>query len=121
MKLLKEVIGLALIFLAWLDPLKIGTSFRIILFILGFDMVSLLVKFLVFGIDYFLGIGIGWTLLLLIAAEIITKFLLMKSLIDLIIKPLAVFAILILSNLSLEIAIIVAGIDLLLNMTKKWF
>jgi hypothetical protein len=120
MNLLRQAIGLALIILAWLDPLNLGINFRIVLFILGFDMVSLLVKFLVFGLDYFLGIGIGWTLLLLIAAEIITKFLFVKSLIDLIIKPLAVFAILILSNLSVEIAIIVAVIDLLLNMTKKW-
>ncbi|MDI6826528.1 MAG: hypothetical protein QMD36_05100 [Candidatus Aenigmarchaeota archaeon] len=120
MGLLRQTIGLALIVLAWFDPLNLGIKFRIVLFILGFDMVSLLVKFVVFGIDYFLGIGIGWILLLLVAAEIVTKFLFVKSFLDSVLKPLAVFVILILSNLGLEIAIIVAGIDLLLNMTKKW-
>jgi hypothetical protein len=120
MDLLRQVIGLALIIVAWIDPLSLGESFRIVFFILGFDMISLLVKFLTFGIDYFLGIGIGWVLILSIISDIVTRFFFAKSFLDLILKPLAVFAILYLSNLSLEIAIIVAGIDLLLNMTKKW-
>jgi hypothetical protein len=120
MNILRQVIGLTLITIAWFNPLSLGESFRIVLFILGFDMISLLVKFIVFGIDYFLGIGIGWVLILSIIADLVTKFLFVKSYLDLALKPLAVFAILYLSNLGLEIAIIVAGIDLLLNMTKKW-
>jgi hypothetical protein len=120
MGILRQVIGLALIIIAWLNPMNLGENFRIVLFILGFDMISLLVKFVAFGIDYFLGMDIGWVLILSIIADIVTKFFFAKSFLDLVLKPLAVFAILYLSNLSLEIAIIVAGIDLLLNMTKKW-
>jgi hypothetical protein len=120
MSILRQIIGLFLIFLAWLNPLNLEPKFRIVLFILGFDMITLIVKVVVFGIDYFIGLGIGWALFLLVIVELITKFLLVKFFLDLILKPLVIFAILILSNLSLEIAIIVAGIDLLLNMTKKW-
>ena len=120
MGILRQVIGLALIIIAWINPLNLGENFRIVLFILGFDMISLFIKFLVFGIDYFLGIGIGWILIISIIADVVTKFFLVKSFLDLIVKPLAVFAILYLSNVSFEIAVIVAGIDLLLNMTKKW-
>jgi hypothetical protein len=120
MNILRQVIGLVLIIIAWVNPLNLGENFRIILFILGFDMIFLFIKFLVFGIDYFLGIGIGWFLIFSIIAEVVTKFFFAKSFLGLLLKPLAVFAILYLSNLSLEIAIIVAGIDLLLNMTKKW-
>ena len=120
MKLLREVIGLALIIIAWVDPLNLQDNIRMVFFILGFDMISLFIKFIAFGIDYFVGLGIGLVLIFSILAEIITKFFFSKSLLSLVLKPLAVFAILYLSNLSLEIAIIVAGIDLLLNMTKKW-
>ena len=120
MRLLRQVIGLALIITAWINPLSLGENFRIVLFILGFDMISLIVKILAFVMNYFIGIGIGWILILSILADVVTKFLFKKSFLGLVLNPLAVFAILYLSNLGLEIAIIVAGIDLILNMTKKW-
>lgn len=120
MNILREVSGFALILLAWFNPLGLSLSTQIVFFVLGFDMISLPVKVLVFTGDYFLGLGIGWVLMLLVIAEIVTRFLIVNFLFSLIIKPLVVFVVLYLSGLSFEIAIIVAGIDLLLNMTKKW-
>jgi len=120
MDILRQVIGLALIVIAWVNPFSLAESFRMILFILGFDMITFLFKFVALGIDYFLGLGIGLLLTMSILADVVTKFFFPKSFLDLILKPLAVFFILYLSNLGLEISIIVAGIDLLLNITKKW-
>ena len=120
MNLIRETIGLILIFLAWVDPFNFSFPIRIALFILGFDMISWILKLLIFGIDYFIGFGIGWVLLILLAVELITTFLLMRFVFDLILKPAAVFLALYLSNVSFEIALIAAGIDVILNLTKKW-
>jgi hypothetical protein len=127
MNILRQTIGLVLIIIAWLNPFGFGLPFRIVFFVLGFDMLSLVIKIGVFFVEYLLnyffdfGVGIGWILILLVIAEIITKFLLFKWVIDLIIKPVAVFVILFYTGIIWEAAVIVAGIDLLLNLTKKWF
>lgn len=127
MNIVRQTIGLALIVIAWIDPFSLGLPFRIVLFVLGFDMLSLIIKIGIFIAEYLLsyffefGVGIGWVLILLIIAEVVTKFLFFKWIIDLIIKPVAVFVILFYSGIIWEAAIIVAGIDLLLNLTKKWF
>ena len=127
MNILRQTIGLALIVIAWIDPFSLSLPFRIVLFVLGFDMLSLIIKVCVFVAEYLLGhffgfgIGIGWILILLVIAEVITNFLLFKWVIDLIIKPITVFVILFYNGIIWEAAIIVAGIDLLLNVTKKWF
>jgi len=127
MNILRETIGLVLILFAWFNPFSLGLVFRVVFFVLGFDMLSLITKFGIFFAEYLmshffgLGIGIGWVLILLLIAELITKFLFLKWIVDLIIKPVSVFVILLYSGIILEAAIIVAGIDLLLNLTKKWF
>lgn len=127
MNILRQTIGLALIVLAWIDPFSLGLPFRIVLFVLGFDMLSLMIKVGIFIAEYLLshffgfGVGIGWVLILLLIAEVITRFLFLKWIVDLIIKPVVVFVILFYSGIIWEAAIIVAGIDLLLNLTKKWF
>ena len=126
MNILRLTIGLILIVLAWFDPFNFGLSFRIVLFVLGFDMLSLVIKIGIFIVDYLLsyylvGVGIGWMLILLLIAEVITKFLFLKWIVDLIVKPVVVFVILFYNGIIWEAAIIVAGIDLLLNLTKKWF
>jgi len=127
MNILRQTIGLVLIVIAWIDPFSLGLPFRIVLFVLGFDMLSLIIKFGIFIAEYLLsrffgfGVGIGWVLILLVIAELVTRFLFLKSIVDLIIKPLAVFVILFYSGIMWEAAIVVAGIDLLLNLTKKWF
>jgi len=127
MNILRQTIGLILIVIAWIDPFSLGLPFRIVLFVLGFDMLSLVIKVGIFIVEYVLshyfgfGVGIGWFLILLLVAELMTKFLLFKWIVDLIIKPVLVFVILFYNGIIWEAAIIVAGIDLLLNLTKKWF
>ena len=127
MNIIRQTIGLALIILAWIDPFSLGLPFRIVLFVLGFDMLSLIIKVGIFIAEYLLshffglGVGIGWVLILLVIAELVTRFLFLKWIVDLVIKPVAVFVILFYSGIIWEAAIIVAGIDLLLNLTKKWF
>jgi len=127
MNILRQTIGLVLIVIAWIDPFSLGLPFRIVLFVLGFDMLSLVIKLGIFIVEYLLshyfgsGVGIGWFLILLLIAELMTKFLLFKWIVDLIIKPVLVFVILFYNGIIWEAAIIVAGIDLLLNLTKKWF
>lgn len=117
MNILKESIGIALVVLAWFDPLQLGTPFKILFFILGFDLLSLFPKIGIFLIDYFLVLsGLGWMLLFLVIAECIVELLLVGKLINLTVKPLAVFAIIYMNNFGLELALIVAGIDLLLNL-----
>ncbi len=115
----RQIIGIGLIIIAWLNLLGLGDVPRIIIFILGFDMLSLFSKILIFGIDYFLGLsGLGWILLLLVIVELVARFLFLGKFVNYILKPFAIFIILFLNGIALEIAVVVAGIDLLLNMTK---
>ncbi len=119
--MLRQVIGLALIVLAWFNPLGLDVTLQAVLFILGFDMTSLWVKIGVFLLDFFLDFStLGIPLVLLVVAEVVSRFILVGYLVDYILKPVAVFAIIYLNGFGIEIAIIVAGIDLLLNMGKKW-
>jgi len=121
MNILKQILGVALISLAWFDPLGVNMSFRILLFILGFDLMSLLPKLVIFILDYVFELStLGWSLLLLICVETMLELLKLKPLVNLIIKPLVVFLIVYMNNLSLEFSVIIAGIDLLLNLTKKY-
>ncbi len=121
MDILKQTIGLALIILAWLDPLELGMTFQVLLFILGFDLVHLIPKVIIFMLDYFYDLsGLGWMLLLLIGVESALELLKIKSFINLVAKPLVVFLIIYFNNLGLELAVIIAGIDLLLNIGKKY-
>ena len=115
MKLLRELVGFALVVLAWVNPFDFELKIRILMFILGFDAMSILPKIAVFALDYIIGFArLGFTLLILVAAEVIVLLLEIKKL-NLIIKPIAVFVISFLS-VGLQPALIIAGIDLLLNI-----
>ena len=116
MGFLREIIGFVLVFVAWFDPLGLDLMIRVLIFILGFDLMSLVPKVGVFVLDYFIGFGyLGFTLLILLVIEVITTFLLIGIIIKLILKPLAVFGISFL-YFGLQPALILAGIDLLLNL-----
>jgi hypothetical protein len=122
MKLWRELLGLFLIALAWLNPLEFNVNVQIILFILGFDMMSTIPKILVFGVNFlfeFLTGFLAWAILILIAVDLITRFLLMGFLFNIILKPLAVFAAGYLNGLSLYFCIGLAVVDIILNLTKK--
>ena len=121
MNILRETIGLAFIILAWLDLLELGIIFRVLFFIIGFDLMSLISKIMIFGLDYYLDIlGLGWTLLLLIGAEAAVSVLKLSLYLNTIIKPLIVFLIVYLNEFGLTLALIIAGMDLILNATKKY-
>lgn len=118
MGFLREIIGFALLFASWFNPLGLDAYARILMFILGFDMMSLAPKIAIFILDFFVGFAhLGWTLLILVASEIISMFLLVGFFINLIIKPMAVFAVALIVMGTVESALAVAGIDFLLNLT----
>ena len=120
MGIFRQFIGLVLIIIAWFNFLDLGDIARIIVFIIGFDMLNLFSKILVFGVDYFIGLsGLGLILGLIVLVEVLATLLFLGKFLNYILKPFAVFIILFTNGIALEIAIIVAGIDLLLNMTKR--
>ncbi|MBL7170336.1 MAG: hypothetical protein ISS48_04925 [Candidatus Aenigmarchaeota archaeon] len=119
--MLKQLIGLLLIVLALVDPFELGVSFQVLFFILGFDLMHLFMKICVFIVDFLFDFsGLGWYLLILIAIEALVYFLKLKTLFNIVLKPLAVFSIIYFNGLGWELGVIVAGIDLLLNLGKKY-
>lgn len=121
MNILRQLIGLLLIVLAWVDPFQLGVNFRVLFFILGFDLMNLFFKIILFVGDLFLEIsGLGWLLVILLGVEILIYLFDLKTIFGLIAKPLVVFGIIYLNGLGTELGIIVAGIDLLLNYSKKY-
>ncbi|MBD3155959.1 MAG: hypothetical protein GF368_04880 [Candidatus Aenigmarchaeota archaeon] len=121
MKILRSLIGILLITFAWVDPFELGLEFQILLFILGFDLMELLVKIGVFVADLYFDIsGLGIYLVALIGIEALVYALKLKKLVGYIVKPLAVFGIVYLNGLGWQLGLIVGGIDLLLNFSKKY-
>lgn len=124
MKLALNVAGLLVALFAWFNPLSFDMFVRISLFILGFDMIEMPAKIAVFALNFFFPVfgdafgAFSWTLLLLFMAELILMVVEVERPYKLLIKPIAVFATAFLS-LSLQPALIVAGIDLLINLTHK--
>jgi uncharacterized membrane protein len=118
MGILREIVGLALVVIAWFNFFEIELPIRILMFILGFDLMSLALKFGVFVISYF-GISffasLGWTLLLLVVTEVVSSFLLIGLIGKLLIKPTAVFTVAYLA-LGFQPALILAAIDFFLNL-----
>ena len=114
-KPLRELIGIALVIFSWFNPFNFDLTIRIIIFVLGFDTLSVLPKLAIFATDYLFGFAwLGFTLFILVAAEAIVVLLGIKK-IRLIIKPAAVFIVSFFS-LGFQPALIVTGIDLLLNI-----
>jgi len=122
-RMLFTLVGLVLVLLSWFNPLSFSITIRIILFILGFDMMAILPKIGVFVLNTVFPLGqafgyLSWTLLLLFAAELMIACTEAYKSYRLIIKPAAVFIVAYLS-LGLQLALIAAGIDLLINLTHK--
>lgn len=116
----RQIIGLLLIFLSWRDPFSMGSDFQIVAFILGFDMMTLLPKIIIFGIDYFWDIsGYGLFLLIQLTEDIIFDFFLIGRMIELLIKPSVVFFIIFINGFGFWLAFITAFIDFILNWQKK--
>jgi len=122
---IREIIGFTLVFFAWYNPFNLNQMLLISIFILGFDAMSLVPKialFFIYQFFPFLGISFGylsWTLILLACAELLIWILKTEKPINLIIKPIAVFFTVYLTLKDFQLALIVAGIDLLLNFTHK--
>ena len=118
--LFRQVIGLGLILFSWLDPFYWGEEFQIVSFILGFDMMTLFPKIIIFGVDYFWDIsGYGLFLLLQVAEDIIFDFFTLGRIIELIIKPLVVFSIIFFNGFGFWLAAIAAVMDFIFNWEKR--
>ena len=119
-----NIFGLALVIIAWFNPLEFDFLIRVIIFILGFDMMGLVPKIGLFTIYFFypiFGLTFGylsWTLLLLFLTEIVLSILQLEAPFRFFVKPLAVFVVA-LVVLDFQLAIITAAIDLLFNLTHK--
>jgi len=118
------IAGLLIALIAWFNPFGFDMLTRVALFILGFDMMRMLAKLAVFTLSFFFPVfgdafgAFSWTLLLLFAAELIIMVIEVERPYRLFVKPAAVFATAFLS-LGLQPALVVAGIDLLINLTHK--
>ena len=125
MGFIREIIGFILVFIAWYNPFNLNQMLLISIFILGFDAMSLVPKSILFVIYLFfpfLGLSFGylsWTLILLACAELVIWILKTEKPVNRIIKPLVVFITAYLALKDFQLALMIAGIDLLLNLTYK--
>ncbi|MBU5690066.1 MAG: hypothetical protein QXM68_03315 [Candidatus Aenigmatarchaeota archaeon] len=118
--LLRQIFGLILIFASWIDPFQLGEEFQIVAFILGFDIMTIIPKVIIFGIDYFWDIsGYGLFLLLQLAEDLVFHFFTIGRIIELVAKPTIVFLIIFVNGFGFWLALIVALIDLMLNLQNK--
>ena len=124
MDFLLTATGLLIVLIAWFNPFALGMFVRVAIFILGFDMMRMEAKLAVFALNFFIpvfGDAFGmfsWTLLLLFMAELIIIAIEADKPYRLLVKPASVFATAFLS-LGLQPALVVAGTDLLINLTHK--
>ena len=122
MKLLRDLVGLALIFVAWFNPFDLSLPFRIVFFIIGFDATSLIVKVILFLLNFFFpflgveGIFLVWALLILILIEFIFSFFKISRFLIVLIKFLAIFFSIFFAMNDFQLALIIASIDLILNL-----
>ncbi len=124
MKVLLTIAGLIIALIAWFNPFALDMLVRIALFILGFDMMGMMAKLGVFVLNFFFpvfGDAFGmfsWMLLLLFISELLIIIIEVDRPYRLIVKPTAVFATAFFS-LGMQPALVVAGTDLLINLTHK--
>ncbi|MHC4751284.1 MAG: hypothetical protein ACYTFW_15610 [Planctomycetota bacterium] len=124
MKAFLTLVGLLVMLFVWFNPLGLDMLLRVALFILGFDMMWVVLKIVIFGINFvfpIFGEGVemfSWTLLLLTAGEIVLIAFEADRPFRFIVKPFVVFAAVFIS-LGIQPAVALAGIDLLINMTTK--
>lgn len=126
MGMITRVAGVAFAALAWFDPLGFPLALRVALFILGFDMAGLVGKVVLFAIIFLLppvfGPEVGAfviALFVMLVAELLLFAFEFDRLYRLLLKPGAVFVAAFLA-LGFQPALIVAGVDLLINMASKW-
>ena len=116
----KIIIGITLLLLAWMDPFGLGRDFKIVAFILGFDLIPLIPKLIIFGLDFYFDIsGLSSFLFIQLAEEIIFDLFIIGKIVNLIVKPVIIFLLILLNGLPLFLALAIAGIDLLINLEKK--
>ena len=124
MRAMLTIIGLTIALFAWFNPLGLDVLVRVALFILGFDMMHVVVKILIFWLNFAFPIFgeqfeiFSWVLLMLLLVEMVLVALRADKPYRIILKPLVVF-IAVFVSLGLQPAIIVAGIDLLMNLIHK--
>ena len=123
MGFITSVFGLALAALAWFNPLALPFALQMALFILGFDLSGIVGKVALFALIFtmppVLGVEVGAfvvALVLMLLAELAIFAFELDRLYRLLLKPGAVFVAAFLA-LGFQPALIVAGADLLLNLT----
>ncbi|MEM5853509.1 MAG: hypothetical protein QW228_04025 [Candidatus Aenigmatarchaeota archaeon] len=121
MNWLKNLIGLALISVSWLDVLGSNFQLKLTLLIIGFDLTSLLFKILIFLINSFLlfhgkGIFLSWVFFTIIVLEFLFSQLKSTKFLKLVSKPSIIFFSVLFSLQNIHLALILAGIDLIINL-----
>ena len=122
MGFLRQAAGLCLMLTSWFNLLSLTSEWRIILFIIGFDLVSLFPKLIIFGLDFFFELlepMLAWTVLLLIIAELLARFLISGFLLDFIVKPLILFLVAYFNGLNVPLCLLVSLIGVAINLLKK--
>ncbi len=115
-----SLVGLALVSVSWFNLLELEQPLRLVLFILGFDMMGYWSKIVIFGLDYLFFETLGdlsWFMLLLIAVDVLTDVFFFKHL-KKFGKPLIVFLLMYTSGFDLDASLIVAFLDFLMNRSK---
>ena len=80
MRLVENLVGLVLVLLAWFNPFAFALPIRIALFVLGFDIISILPKVGVFTLNFLIpgfeeAFGfLSWALLFLFLSELIIAY-----------------------------------------------
>ncbi|MEM5829725.1 MAG: hypothetical protein QW040_03220 [Candidatus Aenigmatarchaeota archaeon] len=122
MGLIKNLVGFGLIFLAWFNPFELFFPFRLTFFIIGFDLTSWQAKLILFLINFFFplfgeeGLFLVWVLLFLLIVEFIFSHFKILKILIIISKPLIIFFSLLSALSDFQLALIIAGIDLILNL-----
>ncbi|MCD6403173.1 MAG: hypothetical protein J7K98_02500 [Candidatus Aenigmarchaeota archaeon] len=118
MGLLRNLTGLYLIVIAWFDLLGLSFTWRIVIFLIGFDLMSFWFKAFIFGVDYlffeFLG-RLSWGMVLLIVVDIVARYVLPLGIL---IKPGIIFLIMYFSGFHLYISVGIAVVDLIINLKR---
>lgn len=91
MGIIKDVLGLALIMIAWINPLGLDIKIAALIFILGFELMSMLprVGSLVISIFFFetLGVLLSLILVVLFVVDIVLKTVIKGAIFGIVFKP----------------------------------
>lgn len=116
--MIRNIIGLYFIVISWFNLLGLNLAWRTVFFVIGFDLMSLWFKLLVFGIDFLFFETLGdlsWLMIILPAIDIVAKYVLPLWILA---KPALLFAILYFSKFSLYMCVGIALADLLINVRR---